>query len=82
MRPIDLCPMCGMLREMDVSGFTTISVDPAGNRLVLLTKAYHCAACGCFVRSEDVPATEEQFIGVRLDEETVGAGSGLSSALA
>jgi hypothetical protein len=61
--------MCGVLREMDVSGFTTISVDQAGNSSVLLTRAYHCAACFCFVRSEDVPATLENLAGVYLDEE-------------
>lgn len=69
MRATDLCPMCGVLREMDVSGFKTIAVDSAGNEAVMLTRAYHCSACFCFVRSEDVPATPEHLAGVLLDDE-------------
>jgi hypothetical protein len=54
---------------MDVSGFKTIAMDPAGNEVAILTRAYHCAACFCFVRSEDVPATSENLTGVLLDDE-------------
>lgn len=64
----DLCPLCGVLREMEVSGFKTIVRDPAGNEVVMLTRAYHCATCFCFVRSEEVPATPENVAGVLLED--------------
>lgn len=67
----DLCPMCGVLREMDVSGFRTIAVDAEGKQQVILTRAYHCRACFCFVRSEDVPAIPENLIDVLVDKESV-----------
>lgn len=69
MRFTDLCPMCGVLREMDVSGFKTVVVDSVGNEAVMLTRAYHCTTCFCFVRSEDVPATPENLADVLLDDE-------------
>lgn len=65
----DLCPMCGVLREMDISGYRTVSIDAKGNSSITLTRAYHCRACCCFVRCEDVEDTPANREGVILDKE-------------
>ncbi|HEY4612674.1 MAG TPA: hypothetical protein VII11_06795 [Bacteroidota bacterium] len=65
---VDLCPMCGVLREMDVTGFQTAVVDADGRTIELLTRAFHCKACTCFVRSDEVLDVPEHREDVRLDD--------------
>ena len=69
MNYFDLCPMCGLLREMNISGFRTIAVDDKGTRTAILTRAYHCRSCFCFVCAEDVDDTPENRENVLLDDE-------------
>lgn len=70
---VDLCPMCGLLREMNLSGFRTIALDAEGKKTAVLTRVYHCRTCFCFVRSEDVEDVPENLVDVVLDED-VGDG--------
>lgn len=65
----DLCLMCGVLREMDISGYRTVSIDMTGKKKTVLTLAYHCRTCYSFVRCEDVEDTPANLEGVILDEE-------------
>lgn len=65
----DLCPMCGVLREMDVSGYRRVSIDEEGKKKNVLTRVHHCSTCFCFVRCEDVDDKPENLEGVIMDEE-------------
>ena len=65
----DLCPMCGVLQEMAITGFRSVAARLDGSRVQLLTRAYHCKACGCFVGSEEVADNPEDETGVFMEEE-------------
>ena len=69
MTSFDLCPMCGVMREVDVTGFRTTFVNEQGDTKSLLTRAYHCNVCCSFIRCQEVEDTEENCAGVLLDDE-------------
>ncbi|HEY5615786.1 MAG TPA: hypothetical protein VIL52_07155 [Bacteroidota bacterium] len=72
MTNVDLCPICGVLREMNVTGYRTTYTGAHGDSNIVLTRAYHCAMCCSFVRCENVEDTEENLAGVLLDDELSG----------
>ena len=53
----ELCPRCGVLRNMQVSTSRRKVVDSEGKVKEILTRVLHCAHCHSFVRSEDVEET-------------------------
>ena len=57
--PTEMCPMCRDLRNMSVTTKRRKVVDPDGNTKEILTKTYHCATCGSFVRSEDIETEDD-----------------------
>jgi hypothetical protein len=63
--------MCGVLREMDVTGFRTTGFDKTGIKTSVLTRAYHCRSCSCFVRCEEVEDTQQNRENVILDADEV-----------
>ena len=71
MMTTDLCPMCGVLREMEITGFRTAGFDTTGLRKSVLTRAYHCRSCSCFVRCEEVEDTPLNRQSVILDDDQV-----------
>jgi hypothetical protein len=65
----DLCPMCGLLREMDLSGFRTVVVNPEGKKQTVLTRVYHCRQCASFARAENVSDTPDNRQDMVLDQD-------------
>ena len=65
----DLCPICGVMREMVVTGYRTMFVDVRGESSTVLTRVYHCSVCDSFARAEDVADTVGNSAGVLLDDE-------------
>lgn len=55
----ELCPFCGTLREMDLTGYRTVGFDHEGNEDNTFTVVARCRYCGLLVRTEDVK--EEEF---------------------
>jgi hypothetical protein len=55
----ELCPRCGILRNMQVSTSQRKVIDPEGNTKEILTRVFHCETCNSFVRSEDIEEPED-----------------------
>lgn len=49
-RPLDYCPHCGCLRDLDLS-LGMMTVDTQAGKADVLLYQYHCASCNAFVRS-------------------------------
>ena len=75
MNTLDLCPMCGVMRGTDVTGYRTTVVNKEGVTKSILTRASHCNVCCTFIRCEEVEDTPENCAGVLLDEEQFVEGS-------
>ena len=50
----ELCPMCGVMQEMDLSAFHSLNVDSSGEAVAFVTVAYHCKSCGALARYEHI----------------------------
>jgi hypothetical protein len=50
----ELCPMCGVLQEMNVSAFHSEVVDVDGHPRTSITVVYHCKSCGALARHENI----------------------------
>jgi hypothetical protein len=51
--PTGRCPRCKEERNLEVTVSHREVTGPDGAKRVLVTRTYHCEACGTFVRSED-----------------------------
>ncbi len=56
----ELCPRCGVTRNMILSTSQTKETNTNGKTETVITKSFHCEACNCFVRSEEVKIPESQ----------------------
>lgn len=57
----ELCPMCGISQEMDVSAFHSTKVDVHDNATTIVTLAYHCRSCGALARYEHIQEEPEEI---------------------
>ncbi len=56
----ELCPMCGVIQEMDVSAFHSTKVDAYDQATTIVTVAYHCSSCGALARYEHIQEEPEE----------------------
>ena len=56
----ELCPMCGVIQEMDVSAFHSTRIDIRDQPTTIVTVAYHCSSCGALARYEHIQEEPEE----------------------
>ncbi|WP_088186750.1 hypothetical protein [Desulfosporosinus sp. FKA] len=49
----ELCPRCGVARNMVIFSTENKSIDTDGKAVTVVTKNYQCEVCHTFVRSEE-----------------------------
>lgn len=54
----ELCPRCGVIKNMIISTSKTKMTDFNGKKENVETKTFHCEACNSFLRSEEVNTPE------------------------
>ncbi len=54
--PREFCQGCGAVRNLAVTTAERTETDEDGKEKKVITRTYHCEACGRFVRSEDSDA--------------------------
>lgn len=50
----DICPNCRELKTLTESASERQETNSEGKTEKIVTKAYHCSTCSCFVKSEDI----------------------------
>jgi len=59
---VELCPRCGVVRNMQVGVSRRTETDPKGKAREIVTRTYHCETCGHLVRSKVVESAGSNTI--------------------
>jgi len=65
----ELCPRCGILRNVRISMSRRTAVDAEGKAKEILIRTLHCETCNSFVRSQDIEEPEDSLNTEPIQEE-------------